>query len=287
MALRLLGVGAPDDALVQVGDPEAVVLGVVLEQDLIEALGHVVDRAGAGRVEDLLADGLAVERLDLHGQVALGDGGADRRVAVDAHGAEVDEVGVELGLDQRRQEVVGAVDVVADRVDLVAVGLHRVGRGALLGEVDDRVGADLGEPLFQPLVVLGDVEQVEADAAAGLLVPDAGALLDRVHRRQRLHAELGVDPAAREVVDDVDLVALVGEVQGGGPAAEAVPAENRDLHGRTPSMAAAAPCLAAIDDGRATAAQSSGSGRRAPAGRRLRWRAARPGDRGRPRPRAG
>ena len=55
VAAGLLGVGAPDDALVQVGDPEAVVLGVVLEQDLIEALGHVVDRAGAGRVEDLLA----------------------------------------------------------------------------------------------------------------------------------------------------------------------------------------------------------------------------------------
>ena len=60
VAAGLLGVGAPDDALVQVGDPEAVVLGVELEEDLIEALGHVVDRAGAGRVEDLLADRLAV-----------------------------------------------------------------------------------------------------------------------------------------------------------------------------------------------------------------------------------
>ena len=35
----------------------------------------------------------------------------------------------------------------------------------------------------------------------------------------------------REVVEDVDLVALVGEVQRRRPAAEAVSAENRDLHG--------------------------------------------------------
>ena len=124
-----------------------------------------------------------------------------------------------------------ARDVVVDGVDLVAVGLHRVGRGALLGEVDDGVGAVLGEPLLQALVVLGEVEEVEADAAAGLLVPDAGALLDRVHGGQGLDAELGVDPAAGEVVEDVDLVALVAEVEGRRPAAEAVSAEYRDLHG--------------------------------------------------------
>ena len=62
------------------------------------------------------------------------------------------------------------------------------------------------------------------------LLPDAAALLDRVHGGERLHAELGVDPAAREVVDDVDLVARVREVQAGGPADEAVAAQDRDLH---------------------------------------------------------
>ena len=42
-------------------------------------------------------------------------------------------------LDDRRQEVVGGADVVGDGVALVARRLHRVGRGALLGEVDDGV----------------------------------------------------------------------------------------------------------------------------------------------------
>ena len=47
----------------------------------------------------------------------------------------------------------------------------------------------------------------------------------------------------REVVDDVDLVALVAEVQRRGPAAEAVSAEYRDLHGRPPPWLC--PCLIA------------------------------------------
>ena len=39
----------------------------------------------------------------------------------------------------------------------------------------------------------------------------------------------------REVVEDVDLVAAVGEVERRGPAAEPVAAEYRDLHGVVPS----------------------------------------------------
>ncbi|MNE72339.1 hypothetical protein D3C80_1682720 [compost metagenome] len=38
-----LGLGAPDDALMQVGDPQAVVLGVELEQQGVLGLGHVID----------------------------------------------------------------------------------------------------------------------------------------------------------------------------------------------------------------------------------------------------
>ena len=56
----LLGLRAPDDALVQVGDPQAVVLGVELEQQRVQGLGQVVDAAGIGRVEDLLLDRAAV-----------------------------------------------------------------------------------------------------------------------------------------------------------------------------------------------------------------------------------
>jgi hypothetical protein len=125
----------------------------------------------------------------------------------------MDEVGVELQLDQGVQEIVRGVDVVVDGVVLVPVAFHRIGGGALFGEMDDGVRPVFGEPLLQKFVVLGEIDQVEVDAPAGFGVPDAGALLDRVHRRQRLHAEFGVDPASREIVEDVDVVAGVGEMQ--------------------------------------------------------------------------
>lgn len=74
----LLRVGAPDDALVEVGDPQSVVLRVELEQQLIQALCHVVDGARIGRIENFLADGAAVDRLDADRQVAFRNSGADR-----------------------------------------------------------------------------------------------------------------------------------------------------------------------------------------------------------------
>jgi hypothetical protein len=139
-----------------------VVLGVELEQDLIEALGHVVDRAGPRRVQDLLAL-LARGRVDLHVEVALGDRARRPRNSRRRPWSRVDEVGVDARLDQRGQDVVRGAHVVVHRVDLVAVGLHRIGRGALLGEVDHRVGAVLGEPALQPLVLGGEVEEVEVE----------------------------------------------------------------------------------------------------------------------------
>ena len=91
--------GAPDDALVQVGDTGAVVLVVEREQELILGLGHVVDAARVDRVQDLLLDLAAVVAVEAHPQVTLRDLDAGGAVAVHAHRPEVHDVRVELGLD--------------------------------------------------------------------------------------------------------------------------------------------------------------------------------------------
>ena len=72
---------------------------------------------------------------------------------------------------------------------------------------------------------------MEMDPPAGLRMPYAGALLDRVHRRQRLHAELGIDPAARQVVEDVDVVAGIRQMQARRPAHETVTAQKMRVAG--------------------------------------------------------
>ena len=209
----------------------AVVLVVEREQQLVLGLGHVVDAARIDRVEDLLLDLDALVGVEADPQVALGDLHAGGAVAVDAHRPEMDDVGVELGLDERGEQVVRRVDVVVDRVALVPRALHRVRRGALLGEVDDRVGLPVEQQVEQLAVVLGDVEAVERDLAAGQLAPRRQARADRPDRRQRLGLELDVGVAPREVVHDRDLVAAGRQVQGRGPAAEAVSTENQDAQG--------------------------------------------------------
>ncbi len=99
------------------------------------------------------------------------------------------------------------VDVVVDRVALVPRALHRVGGRALLREVDDGVGPPVADEVEELVVVLGDVQALEADLAPGLLAPGAQPHAERSDRRQRGRLELRVGIPPREVVDDQDLMA--------------------------------------------------------------------------------
>ena len=65
---------SPDDALA--GRCGLVVLVVVEEEQLVERLRHVIDAAGACRVEDFLLEAAAVGLGHFHLEVALRDGGA-------------------------------------------------------------------------------------------------------------------------------------------------------------------------------------------------------------------
>ena len=228
VAARLLGMRAPDDALVEVRDAQPVVLRVEGEQQLIEAFRHVVDAAGVGGMENLPRRLAAVVQRHFDVQIALGNGRPGGGVAVHAHRPQMHHVGVQFGRHQRVQQVVGGVDVVVDGVGLVQVALHRIGRGALLREMDHGIRPPLPQPGLEPFVFGGDVDVLEAERLAARFAPDAAPLLNGIHRRERLHAELGVDPAPTQVVHDGDIVPLRREVQRRRPADEAVSAEYRD-----------------------------------------------------------
>jgi hypothetical protein len=73
------------------------------------------------------------------------------------------------------------------------------------------------------------------DAAAGFGVPDAGAFLDRIHRRQGLDAQFRIDPSAREIVEDMDLMTGIGEMERGWPTDESVATHYRYFHEIFPS----------------------------------------------------
>ena len=67
--------------------------------------------------------------------------------AVLAHRPELDEVDVDVGVGDRVHHVEVADDVVGLCVDGVRLIDHRVRRGALLAEVDDRVRAEVADHL--------------------------------------------------------------------------------------------------------------------------------------------
>ena len=139
---------------------------------------------------------------------------------------------VEPALDDRHQHVVGGVDVVVDRVALVQRRLHRIGRGALLGEVDDGVGPPVAEQRQQPVVVLRDVDPVERRSSVPDTSRHAGEpLAHRPDRGQARDLELVVDVAPRQIVDDRDLVAARRQMQRRRPAAEPVAAQDDHPHG--------------------------------------------------------
>ena len=182
----------------------------------------MVDAAGIGRIQDFPRCGAAVILANVHGKIAFGNRRADICVPVHAHGADVYQVGVERQLDERVQDLVGGVDVVRYRVVLVPVALHRIGGGALLGQVQNGVGTHIAEPTLQTRVVAGDIDAFETDIVSGEFPPDAPALLDGVHRRQGLHPEFRIDPSPTQVVCDEHFEAEIGEVQRRWPPNEPV-----------------------------------------------------------------
>src|SRR5690606_41924386 len=86
-----------------------------------------------------------------------------------------------------------------------------------------------------------DREGLEPDRLAGDFLPRLQALAHRPDRGQRLHFQLDVDLAARQVIHKHDLVAELREIQHCGPAAEPVAPQHNDLHRFYPYLAWGAP----------------------------------------------
>mmetsp|Transcript_4627 Transcript_4627/g.19072 ORF Transcript_4627/g.19072 Transcript_4627/m.19072 type:complete len:343 (-) Transcript_4627:35-1063(-) len=218
---RLGGGDAVDDALVEVGGAHLPGLGAHEHVGGVVALGEVVEGVALLGVREGVGAAVVFD-----GDVTLLD--VDVGGTVLAHGAELDEVALRGELLDGVAHVDGAHDVVGLGEHGAGAVHHRVRRGALLSEVNARGGLKRLKRGGEELVV-ADVADVELDALAGDFFPDADALVDALDRGERVESELVVEGAAAHVVDDGDLVAAVGEVEGGGPAAVAVAAEDHDL----------------------------------------------------------
>lgn len=165
----------------QVSDANPVVLVVELEEQSIEALCRVVDRAWISRVEDIRL--LTAGELDI--DVAFRDLAARIAIAVDAHSAEVTQMDVKAGFDDGAKNVVSAAEVVVNSVALALRRAHRVRGRTLLSEVDNGVRLLVLKELEEHVVLLLDVNVVEGDFLATDLLPGRDTNFWAFDRRER------------------------------------------------------------------------------------------------------
>ena len=77
---------------------------------------------------------------------------------------------------------------------------------------------------------MGDVHMDKPHRFATGLLPGFQPFADARNRSEGFNFQIDVDLASAEVVDDQNVVALIGQVHRTGPAAEAVAAENQNFH---------------------------------------------------------
>jgi hypothetical protein len=135
--------------------------------------------------------------------------------------------GVDVG--DRIEQVQGADDIVHLCVDGVLAVDHRVRRGSLLGEVDNRLGRELTDGLLDEHVV-GQVAYERLHGVTGDFLPRRDPPLQLPDGHETVDAHLGVVQASSEVVHDTDIVVSRGKVQCGRPAKVTVATEYEDPH---------------------------------------------------------
>src|SRR5262249_53961787 len=114
-------------------------------------------------------------------------------------------------------------------VDRVFAVDHGVRRGALLREVNDRLGTVVADHRVREVGV-GQVTDEDVDLLAGDLLPDRSPGLQRLDRDETVHDHLQVVLTPNEVVGDSDLVTTLREMESSRPAEVAVTAEDQDAH---------------------------------------------------------
>src|ERR1035438_789762 len=130
----------------------------------------------------------------------------DVRRTVFTHRAELDQMTIGLEFLNREQHVQRSDNVVHLRKYGVLAIDHRIGRGALFGEMDHSVRLKVFKHRRQK-VVIRYVANEQFDGLSRQFLPDADAIGQGLDGRQSLYAKLKIPLPPQKVVDDGDVVA--------------------------------------------------------------------------------
>jgi dolichyl-phosphate-mannose-protein mannosyltransferase len=153
----------------------------------------------------------------------------DVGLAVLAHRPELDQMALGDVVANREEQIEVADHVRVLGLDRLLTRGHRVGSRCLLAVVDDRFGANLGDDAVEEVAVLHRSDEA-ADFLTRQLLPGGNAFVETANRSQRAGAGFLMPAAAREIVDDRNLVTASRKPQSRRPAQVAVAPKNENAH---------------------------------------------------------
>ena len=133
---------------------------------------------------------------------------------------------VKAEMSKHSQQIVRPADIVVYGIKFFFQSAHRIGRGPLFAEMNDRVGRVDTQHVFQCGHIAGDIHIFKGDAPPGHFVPCSEAFLNGGHRRQAVGSHLRVDFTARQIINDHNITSTGRKMQCGGPAAKTITADN-------------------------------------------------------------
>ena len=213
------------DTLVEVCARELPRLGREVDIMRVMHFGEVVEGAALFRVRQRVCASVVFD-----GDVSFFD--IDIRRSIFSHGSQLDKMAVRREFLHGEEHVDGSRDIIFLREDGALSVHHAVRRRALFSKVHDCLRLEAHECVAEELVVT-DVADGERDFAAGEFMPPPDAVVYGRDGRERLEAELRVEVAPTQVVDNVHFVATVREVERLRPAAVSI--STNDHHTFTPS----------------------------------------------------
>ena len=143
--------------------------------------------------------------------------------AVFAHRPEFDDVAVRGMLLDRPDDIEGRAEIIVEGARRFFVSQHRIGRRGLFGIMDDGLGLKLLDEAGKPGKIRA-IADLDANRRIGDRAPDFGALGQVRIRHQGFGVEIARRISAEIIIEDRDVVALMGKRHGGRPAEIAVPA---------------------------------------------------------------
>ncbi len=115
---------------------------------------------------------------------------------------------VKPGFHNGAEHIMGGIEIVVYSIALAGAVAHGIGRGALLGEMDDGLGPHCAHNLQKPVIFAGNVHHDEINGIARSPAPCGKARLHGKNGRKRLQPQVHIYFSARKIINNNHMITM-------------------------------------------------------------------------------